>query len=254
MAATSSRAATGQDTTSGDPGVSAKTRVRASSPLRWPRVGVEVPISLDCIGETGCVYGEPRRTTCDYLRARYYEPSTAQFLTRDSLVSMTREPYAYASNNPLNSSDPSGLLKCSDPSIPCMGPPDGWQPPCTPEQPCINGSLRFTQPLIFSNGVWLAHLGGNDCLGELNPNYLVIGPASGYHWDQYTVPGARTGDVVRETAPWSDTFIDSSGKSVWVSADPLSVNNDTIDGDLHLDRSSRLDSLWETLVQALSFF
>jgi RHS repeat-associated protein len=44
-----------------------------------------------------------------YLRARYYDPSTAQFLSRDPLVAMTREPYAYTAGNPLNSSDPTGL-------------------------------------------------------------------------------------------------------------------------------------------------
>jgi RHS repeat-associated protein len=44
-----------------------------------------------------------------YLRARYYDPTTAQFLSRDPIVATTREPYAYVSGNPLKSSDPSGL-------------------------------------------------------------------------------------------------------------------------------------------------
>lgn len=43
-----------------------------------------------------------------YLRARYYDPATAQFLTVDPLVSMTGTPYAYVVGNPLNDSDPSG--------------------------------------------------------------------------------------------------------------------------------------------------
>ena len=37
-----------------------------------------------------------------YLRARYYDPATAQFLTADPLVSATGEPYGFAGNNPLN--------------------------------------------------------------------------------------------------------------------------------------------------------
>jgi RHS repeat-associated protein len=45
-----------------------------------------------------------------YLRARYYDPATAQFLTRDPLESVTRSAYGYASNNPLNVIDPSGLF------------------------------------------------------------------------------------------------------------------------------------------------
>lgn len=44
-----------------------------------------------------------------YLRARYYDPATAQFLTRDPLEAITRSPYGYALNNPVNFADPSGM-------------------------------------------------------------------------------------------------------------------------------------------------
>ena len=37
------------------------------------------------------------------------DPTDDQFLTRDPLESGTREPYAYASNNPLNLVDPTGM-------------------------------------------------------------------------------------------------------------------------------------------------
>jgi RHS repeat-associated protein len=43
-----------------------------------------------------------------YMRARYYDPATAEFLTVDPLVSRTRLPYAYADDSPLDNSDPSG--------------------------------------------------------------------------------------------------------------------------------------------------
>ncbi|GLZ37140.1 RHS repeat-associated core domain-containing protein [Actinokineospora sp. NBRC 105648] len=49
-----------------------------------------------------------------YLRARYYEPTTAQFLTVDPLVDRTRAPYSYAGDNPLNHTDPSGMSFWSD--------------------------------------------------------------------------------------------------------------------------------------------
>lgn len=48
-------------------------------------------------------------TGLQYLRARYYDPETSQFLTRDPLVGTTLEPYAYASNDPVNATDPTGL-------------------------------------------------------------------------------------------------------------------------------------------------
>ncbi len=44
-----------------------------------------------------------------YLRKRTYDPATAQFLMIDPDVGLTRAPYNYALDNPLNFSDPNGL-------------------------------------------------------------------------------------------------------------------------------------------------
>ena len=43
-----------------------------------------------------------------YMRARVYDPSTAQFLSRDPWVGITGEPYSYAGDNPLTFADPTG--------------------------------------------------------------------------------------------------------------------------------------------------
>jgi hypothetical protein len=43
------------------------------------------------------------------IRKHYYDPATAQFLSRDPAVATTRSAYGYAAGNPLNSTDPSGL-------------------------------------------------------------------------------------------------------------------------------------------------
>jgi RHS repeat-associated protein len=48
------------------------------------------------------------------MRARYYDPATAQFLTRDPLVPLTKQPYVYVGDNPLNAIDPDGLFGWSD--------------------------------------------------------------------------------------------------------------------------------------------
>jgi RHS repeat-associated protein len=43
-----------------------------------------------------------------YLRARYYDPATQQFLTRDPLENQSQQPYAYGAGNPLAYTDPTG--------------------------------------------------------------------------------------------------------------------------------------------------
>jgi RHS repeat-associated protein len=48
-------------------------------------------------------------TGLQYLRARYYDPQTGQFLSRDPLESSTGQPYSYADDNPVNGTDPTGL-------------------------------------------------------------------------------------------------------------------------------------------------
>ena len=43
-----------------------------------------------------------------YLQARYYEPSTGQFISVDPLIAQTLQPYAYAGGDPVRNTDPSG--------------------------------------------------------------------------------------------------------------------------------------------------
>ncbi len=43
-----------------------------------------------------------------YLRARLYDPTTGQFLSRDPMVASTREAYGYTGGSPLNFSNYSG--------------------------------------------------------------------------------------------------------------------------------------------------
>lgn len=70
-----------------------------------------------------------------YLRARTYDPVTAQFLVHDPLAALSGETYSYAANNPINVVDLSGLkaddLGCPPP--PCCleptPPPDDHTPP-----------------------------------------------------------------------------------------------------------------------------
>jgi RHS repeat-associated protein len=44
-----------------------------------------------------------------YLRARYYDPASQQFLTVDPLLAATEQAYTYAGGSPTNATDPAGL-------------------------------------------------------------------------------------------------------------------------------------------------
>ena len=57
-----------------------------------------------------------------YLRARTYDPVTAQFLSVDPMVDVTGETYSYAADDPINLIDPNGLFASgSCPCPPCQG-------------------------------------------------------------------------------------------------------------------------------------
>jgi RHS repeat-associated protein len=56
-----------------------------------------------------------------YLQHRYYDPATAQFLTRDPLDALTGSAYSYVDDNPLNGSDPGGLFCIFSNSKGCIG-------------------------------------------------------------------------------------------------------------------------------------
>lgn len=49
-------------------------------------------------------------TGLEYDQARFYDPTTGQFLSPDPLKAVTGQPYAYADNSPTNYADPTGLL------------------------------------------------------------------------------------------------------------------------------------------------
>ncbi|MGA4987204.1 RHS repeat-associated core domain-containing protein [Nonomuraea bangladeshensis] len=71
---------------------------------------------------------EDTSTGLDYLSARYYDPSLAKFISTDPLLDLSKpqwtNPYAYAGNNPIGASDPTGLKVIDD-----AGPADACAKP-----------------------------------------------------------------------------------------------------------------------------
>jgi RHS repeat-associated protein len=97
-----------------------------------------------------------------YMRAREYDPSTAQFLSHDPLAAVSGEPYSYAGNNPLNYVDPSGLIL----GIP--GTPS-WEDIGTRFVGFWDG---FTSPVFGGTAALRSALGLNGGLNTCSSEYL----------------------------------------------------------------------------------
>jgi hypothetical protein len=65
-----------------------------------------------CIGNPGIYLPNSHRVT-NFSRGcsinRYYDPATGQFLSIDPAVAVTKQPFIFANDNPLNATDPLGL-------------------------------------------------------------------------------------------------------------------------------------------------
>jgi len=79
--------------------------------------GMTVPqivISSNYIAASPFGFGEGYSDTTGliYLVHRYFDPSSAQFISIDPEVNSTLQPFAYSSDNPVNLSDPTGMDLC----------------------------------------------------------------------------------------------------------------------------------------------
>ena len=91
-----------------------------------------------------------------YMRARTYDPKTAQFLSEDPLTAMTRMPYTYAKDNPENKGDPAGLVASA--SEPCaFGPGPGEEPLETLREAAEKQSEELREHHCHNNQVVINH-------------------------------------------------------------------------------------------------
>ena len=141
-----------------------------------------------------------------FMRARYYDPSVGQFLSRDPLGRPQGQPmdqnvYAYARNNPLRFSDPSGLvpealleqdlkywdiayggrgLRTRNPGYSSGGLCKYTSILGTGVGPCITGTIQ---------GYWYQDDYGNQLYGQMYVPYPQYGSVNGYWYtDQWGNP------------------------------------------------------------------
>jgi RHS repeat-associated protein len=87
-----------------------------------------------------------------YLRARYYDPVTDQFVSLDPMLASTRNAFGYVADNPLNSTDPTGMANaCAE---------GGCGGICAPFSQCTQpGTAYDGQPWAVANDVVGAFFG-----------------------------------------------------------------------------------------------
>lgn len=110
---------------------------------------------------TGASANWPSKNASASWVARWYEPSTGTFTTVDPMLSQTGQPYSYAGDDPVNESDPSGLLTT----------------PATSGVLCLPYDGSYYCP--DANGVF--NLGYGPCLNVLHANGLY-GVANNECW------------------------------------------------------------------------
>lgn len=105
-----------------------------------------------------------------YLRARNYNPATAQFTSKDPLTDQTQDPYLYTSGNPVNQADLSGL--CAFWDVIC------WftsSPASSPSSPC--------DWLLFPGLGGVTGGSGTSPQGPVYPNYQDPSQPPGPDWE-----------------------------------------------------------------------
>jgi RHS repeat-associated protein len=115
-----------------------------------------------------------------YMRARVYDPATAQFLSVDPLEKLTRAPYNFAEDNPLNESDPTGLFSLGE--IPIIG--EGLEKVVTRYVGFWDG---FTQPVFGGTAALRSALGLNGGLNQCSSEYQIASEVGGYTLDAEAV-------------------------------------------------------------------
>jgi RHS repeat-associated protein len=122
------------------------------------------------------------------LGARYYDPVIGRFLSRDPIISPKgKNPYAFASNDPVNRFDPTGL---DDPDQPL--PPPSERPPLTDNdllQSTVDGMPN--EIITVDGGCFTCRVGPFNAFG------LPLLAQSGYNGPPGSGPHPATGQVSR---------------------------------------------------------
>jgi RHS repeat-associated protein len=126
-------------------------------------------------------------TGLQYLRARYYDPATGTFASRDPLASVPgwdESSLGYANGSPTNFVDPTGL---------CV-----WRIPCPKPVKAVGvmACLMTICPAIAAADWAICHVGGS-CGGSIGPDTIII-LVGEYGTEVRTGDGRGLKDILRD--------------------------------------------------------
>jgi RHS repeat-associated protein len=107
-----------------------------------------------------------------YMRARVYDPATAQFLSVDPLDAITSEPYEYGGDNPVANVDPTGTSLC------LFGYCLGFHP-VNPVKAVANFGAGFANAVVSTATLGNVHISAPFCGPGLNWSYGIGGITAG---------------------------------------------------------------------------
>jgi RHS repeat-associated protein len=118
-----------------------------------------------------------------YFINRYYDPSSAQFLTVDPADALTLEPYSYVGNNPTNVSDPLGLFSIggvlSDVSHDVSSAASGaWDYVSGAVSDCISSGWGCAQTVASTVSSVAGYVAVGCGLGAVALSFTVVGGAA----------------------------------------------------------------------------
>ncbi|MGW0764281.1 RHS repeat-associated core domain-containing protein [Streptomyces sp. NPDC002676] len=216
-------------------------------------VGGNLPAGLDrgFLGKP-----EDDSTSLSILGARMYDPSLGRFASPDELTQPYKpqilNSYSYSGNDPVNFTDPSGLIRVNEDGTQCRG---GWQE-CGPgpSTPTVTGSGSDTTSDHKNTGAYGSlkdSRGFNDYLNLGRLKYFVIPTLYGMGWNvaadltkHYVKGSGKDYELNDETMRFLLRSETTSGKIVNKALDELVGKI----SELPAGREYRVDSKWKDSV------
>ncbi len=154
-------------------------------------------------------------TALVYLRARFYDPSTAQFMSVDPKVEQSRTSYGYADNDPINRVDPTGQLP-------------SWNAVklFISELPGVGQGIAAYQlgrALATGNGIAIKSIGAVRALASSNPVVSLVSQTADWWWyfqgsvgdPNYVTTWGPGCNSVSQASPQSASLLQGSGSAIF---------------------------------------